>query len=319
MITALTPELFTAAVDAAIRAPSMHNSQPWRFRHQMDTIEVLADPARRLPAADPAGWAGRMACGAAIFNLRVALAARGAPVRVDLLPDSHQPLLLARLTPLSPRPATPAERSLCAAIPQRHSNRYPFLNTAVPIDVRADLVHAARAEGAWFDVLAGPAPVEAVAAIIQAANDRLNHDAAYVAEVAAWTRGDHPEHLDGVSRAAGGPAPEPTELIARRAFSTRATTKTFEQEPLLAVLGSYGDTPADQLTAGQALQHVLLTATSRGLAASMISQPIEVPERREELRRALSRRGAVQMILRIGYAAPAPPSPRRPVADVVDP
>jgi hypothetical protein len=85
----------------------------------------------------------------------------------------------------------------------------------------------------------------------------------------------------------------------------------------MAVLGGSGDWPADQVQAGQALQRVLLTATDLGLAASMFSQPIEAASVREQLRLALGRRAAPQMLIRFGYPRPAPPSPRSAVADRV--
>jgi hypothetical protein len=108
-------------------------------------------------------------------------------------------------------------------------------------------------------------------------------------------------------------------LLARRDFGGRELTGNldFERDPVLAVLGGAGDWAADQVQAGQALQRVLLTATDLGLAASMFSQPIEVAGVREQLRIALGRQAPPQMLLRFWYAATAPFSPRRPVADVL--
>lgn len=78
-----------------------------------------------------------------------------------------------------------------------------------------------------------------------------------------------------------------------------------------------GDRPLDQVVAGQALAKVLLTATTAGLEASMISQPIEVPAARDRLRRSLSRTGYPQLTLRFGYGTPGRPAPRRAVDDVL--
>src|SRR6266542_5346615 len=123
----LAPAEVATAVAAATRAPSMHNSQPWRFRVRSDQIEVLIDPERQLTVADAGGWASRIACGCALFNLRLALAAQGTPAAYRLLPDPGEPLLVARLTPEQRRAPTPVEQRLYAAIPRRHSNRTPFV------------------------------------------------------------------------------------------------------------------------------------------------------------------------------------------------
>src|SRR5437762_617350 len=154
--------VFLAAVEAAVRAPSMHNTQPWRFRVRDGALDVLADHRRRLPAADPFGWAVRIACGAALLNARLAFAVADCPAQVRLRPDPAQPDLLARLVPGPPQPATPLEKSLFAAVPLRHTNRHPFAPEPVPAQVRRDVLAAARVEGAWLDLLIGRGPLAVV-------------------------------------------------------------------------------------------------------------------------------------------------------------
>jgi nitroreductase len=309
---------FEAAVEAAVLAPSMYNSQPWRFRLADEYVDVLVDAGRRLPVSDATGWACRVGCGAAVFNLRLALAVAGRAAVVRLQPDPDDPELLARLSAGPPRPALPVEGRLFRAIWRRRSNRAPFLDKPVPVGVRAELIAAARAENGWLDLLIGPAAVEVAAEMVRVADAALRRDEAYQAELSAWTRRDKAA-MDGVPVAAGGPAPQPHELLARRDFGGRelAGQLDYERDPLLAVLGSGGDWPADQVQAGQVLQRVLLTATDLGLAASMFSQPIEVPGVREQLRQALTRPAPPQMLLRFGYAISTPRSPRRPVPDVL--
>lgn len=308
-----------AAVAAAVRAPSMHNSQPWRFRLREGGIDVYADPARRLPVSDPSGWATRLACGAATYNLRLAFAVQGTPAVVEVRPDITAPDLVARVRPGRPRPATPAERDQYAAIWRRHSNRLPFWPDPVPTDAHARLVAAARAEAAWLELLIGPGPLMVMSEIAHAANRVLHRDPEYTTELTDWTR--HAPAPDGVPAAAGGPSPEPTDLLPGRPFGARprAEGRDFEANPLVAVLGTASNSATDQIRAGQALQAVLLTVTDAGLAASMHSQPIEVPAAREHLRTALGRFGAPQMVLRIGYGQPGYPTPRREPSDVIEP
>jgi nitroreductase len=319
-MTWLDQTAFEAAVEAAVLAPSLHNSQPWRFRLGPDYVDVLVDPGRRLPVSDATGWASRVGCGAALFNLRLALAAGGAPAVVRVLPDLDDPELLARLIPDRPRPVLPVEGRLYQAIWRRHSNRGPFLDRPVPAAARSELIAAARAEDGSLHLLIGPVAVEVAAEMVRVADQALRHDDAYLAELAAWTRRDRGRIADdGVPTVAGGPAPQPHELLARRDFGGPELTghRDFEREPLLAVVGTTGDWPADQVQAGQVLQRVLLTAADLGLAVSMFSQPIEVPGVRAQLRRALTRQAVPQMLLRFGYAISTPHSPRRPVSEVL--
>jgi hypothetical protein len=304
---------YSSAVADAVRAPSMYNSQPWRFRLCDGGIEIRLDAERRLPAADPTGWAARLAVGAAVFNLRLALAVQAWQPEVRLLPEPAQPDLLARVGHGRRRPATPLEQRLWHAIAGRHSNRAPFRPHPVPAGDRARLVAAARTEGAWLALLIGPGPATILARLTDGANQVLLSSAAYRAELAAWTR--HGADLDRVPGVAAG---EPQQPLAPPPVRPAGAGADFELHPLVAVLGTTADTPGDQLVAGQALQCVLLTVADAGLAASLISQPIEVASAREELRLALQQSGAPQMVLRIGYAQPGTLTPRRPLSEVLE-
>jgi hypothetical protein len=129
-----TDQLIGQLLRAAAAAPSMHNTQPWRFRvsNADRAIELRADPARQLPYGDPAGRAAHIACGAALFNLRLAAAAAGLRADARLLPDPREPLLLATVRLAGPHRPAADEGELHAAIEQRHTNRQPFSRRPVP-------------------------------------------------------------------------------------------------------------------------------------------------------------------------------------------
>jgi hypothetical protein len=91
----------------------------------------------------------------------------------------------------------------------------------------------------------------------------------------------------------------------------------FEPNPTLILLFTAGDTPTDWLRAGAALERVLLTATLRGLAATPLSQLLEVPRLRALLADSITGQ-VVQTVLRIGYSTtPAVPTPRWPIEEVI--
>jgi len=319
----ITPTMFTDAVAAGVAAPSLHNTQPWRFRYDAatDSVEVRADRHRTLKIADLGGWGMRLACGAAAYNMTLAFAVAGQPVEVAWLPTNTDPDLQAVLTPVAARPATQEQERLHRAIPRRHSNRQPFRPEPVPLTARAEILRAAREELAWVELVTGVAPVAAVAEITQMAQQVLDREPGYLDELRSWSRrnGRSP---DGVPVASAAPVTAPQDLFPQRDYGTarqpRRAGHDYEADPLVAVLGTAGDLAVDHLRAGYALQRVLLTVTDLGLASSMLSQPIEVPSAREQLRLALGRFGTPQMVLRIGYGEPGPHAARRPALDVID-
>jgi hypothetical protein len=314
-----------AAVALANRAPSVHNSQPWRWRVGPSTVHLFADPDRALPATDPEGRDLRLSCGAALHHLRVALAAAGLAARVHLLPDPAHPDHLASLQ-LHPQAPSDDDLALAAAIERRRSDRRVFSTWPVPAELRDDLRRAAGEQGAQLVVLDTEVQRSAVARLVERAAVEQALTPGVAQETAAWT-GRSRVAGDGVPAAAAPPPGVPGVVPARHLgggeLAPAALGRDESDGTVLAVLATRADTPLDQLRAGQALSAVLLTATRHGLATDPVSQPLEVPLTRAGLRTAcLGGQGEPQVLLRLGWAPPsAPPLPatgRRPVDETIE-
>jgi hypothetical protein len=316
----LTAEQVGSVLVAAVAAPSLHNSQPWRFHCTPTTIELYADTARAMPVADPDQRELLLSCGAALLNLRVAIRALGVHPAVQLLPDPHRPDLLAIVRPQGRSVVTPTDRQLAEAITRRHTNRRPFNPTPVPVPDRTRLRQAAKLEQAWMPTLtAEHLPI--LRRLLDQAHQIQRHDPSFVTEWDYWT-GRNPDSTDGVPATSGGPAPEPQDEWVLRDYSAgqahpRVDGKDFEPNPLIAVIGTFHDLPLAHLQAGQALQRVLLTATTAGLSASLLSQVVEVPATRTQLRELIAGGLWPHAVLRLGYGSAVSPTPRRDLDDVV--
>jgi nitroreductase len=317
--SALSPRLITDLLAAAVTAPSMHNTQPWRFRvrRYSQVIELRADPSRALPYSDPVGRAVHIACGAALFNLRLAAAVAGREAVVKLLPDPLQPVLLASVRLAGLYRALEAELELHAAIARRHTNRLPFSDRPVPPGVLAELVEAARVEGAILHVLDHDETVRVLGLVRDSERDQLA-DPDYRAELARWAGGARDQ--DGIPDSALGPRAFDGPTPVRDFTPGRPRPggyAWFEKTPQLAVLSVHVGDRANWLRAGQALQRVLLTATARGIATSPLTQPLETADA-WQVRDPRSGHEQPQMILRIGYGLPVASTPRRPVSQVLN-
>jgi hypothetical protein len=326
----LTPDAVEQALrDAAARAtlaPSIHNTQPWRFvvsAAGTPRLDLYADSNRRVPAIDPTGRQRAISCGAALFGARAALAAAGLDAVTTLLPDPADLDLLASITIAGPTDAVDdVARRLDGAADARHSNRRRFSPGLIPDGVLDPIAHAAEVEGAWLHQVRDLDDRVAVATLTQRAEALQEADPAYRAELRAWTS-DAPGRTDGIPATA---IPHVTgaahDDVPIRDFDTRGagqlpveTESSLDQT--LLVLGTAGDTRRDWLIAGQALGRTLLELTSAGYVASIFSQVAEIPATREQLRHDLRLTGQPHLLLRAGLAETTPATPRRPLADVI--
>ncbi|MZD05195.1 nitroreductase [Streptomyces sp. SID5785] len=290
--TSVPRSLVSTLVEAAVTAPSLHNAQPWRFVHRAasGTVELHGEPAPR----EPDRRALHLACGAALFGLRAAAAQEGVRAGVELLPD-------------------PADAWHLADV------RLDGSGDPAP---QADPADGA---GAAYDGLAELAP---------ALHERHAGRTPFTDERVP------PELLDGLGASAlieggrlvlpGGLPEESVRELVRASGAFEATDgaagQSFEEHPQLALLGTSGDTPADRLRAGQAMQRVLLQATLDGLSSSVLSPPEAWPGTwpdgadgaAGDARAATGPpTGRVQVLVRFGYGPRSPVAPRRPVTEVL--
>lgn len=316
----LSPERSAEVIRLAGMAPSLHNRQPWRFRLLPHLIELHFDPRGRLPAADPEDRELRLGCGAALLNLRIALEHAGVRPIVTLLPRLHGQTALAEVRAGGGDALAPDDQRLHQAIPKRRSNRRPFLSTPVPEGDRNALARAVREEGGRLHLVESD-QLSALEELVHRAHRAQMDDPKFRSELARWT-GRAEGDAEGVPVSAAGPEREPHDMWVLRDFSAgrarpRVPGKDFENEPLMVVVCSYHAGRLSDLLAGQAMQRMLLTATSLGLVASLISQVVEVDETRQQLRELLGGRLQPQALLRIGYGSPTPATPRLDPANLL--
>lgn len=321
---ALTPNgRLRAAVRWAVLAPSGHNSQPWRFVVRDEALELRADRSRRLPLADPDDRELAIACGAALMNARLALRHLGDEPVVQLLPEPGDRDLLARVTLGAPAVDAAADAALFVAIGHRRTNRAAYEPRDIPGDLLVQLVREVAAEGAWLQLLTEQAQRWELGSLVEEA-DRVQYaDPAFRRELASWIRTNH-EAPDGIR--AYGLGMSDTRALGHR-FAVRLLDigrsrgardrSLVEEAPVAVVLGTDGDSPADWLRAGQALQRMLLRARSESVWAAFHNQPVQVRPLRTRLATTIGRQGHPQVVLRLGYGPAPRPEPRRPAEDVL--
>jgi hypothetical protein len=315
-------------IETAGRAPSVHNSQPWRFRVRAEMVELWCDPRRRT-WSDPSGRDMLISCGAALFGLRLAVRSLGHLPVVDLLPDNGQLRFLARVRVGRLAPADALETRMLAAIPHRHTHRGPFTAAPLPRGLLAGLQNDVLKERAELALVQPGLSYERLAVLAASAARRGDIDPRAKATIRRWTRAAQVQDRvspdrDGIERD-GIPATALVAGPARRAQPGRLAQRDFDLGRNLGLLPAGGgaapaatailftrdDRRADWLHAGQALYRLLLHAASEWVFASLYSQPIEDSVTRTLIRDQLGLPGYPQMVLQFGIAQTAAATARR--------
>ncbi|GLZ36671.1 nitroreductase family protein [Actinokineospora sp. NBRC 105648] len=317
-------ETITGALRLACCAPSVHNTQPWRWRVGRASIHLFADQGRRLPATDPDGRDLLVSCGAALHHLVTALAAFGWRARIHRVPDPADPAHLAAVE-VTPSAPTRADVVAASAILRRRSDRRAYAAWPVDEPRLAALAEAAAHAGVLARVVTGSERAELAELIGRAQRDQSTDDA-YRTELALWS-GRHAGSPDGVPAANTTRETRYGDLVTRR-FSAPALDQHDRSAAggagALLVLGTASDDVVSRLRAGEAMSALTLAATALRLASCPLTQSLQPREIRARLRAdVLHDAMAPQVLLRVGWPAPGvgelPRTPRRPLTDVLDP
>ena len=322
-------DLLRRVVEMATRAPSVHNTQPWRFVVGSGRVDVYADRSRQLTVLDPGGRQLVVSCGAAVGMARLAVRAFGFGCSVELLPDPAGVDHLARLRVGDPEPATADELALAREIGRRRTVRDRFAPTRLATAARTALSRDAEVEQSWLQWV-DSGEDRAVLAVLADRADRIERaDAALRAELAGWLRDGDAGAADGIPAGvlpAVPPALRASDVPLRDfdSYDGGPVEPDPQRLPLpaerpdLAVLCTRYDGPTSWLQAGQATTRLLLRATALSIAASPLGQVLDLPWTRRRLRVELGLAGHAQLVLRLGHARlDGPRSPRRPVDDVL--
>ncbi|MGE2727987.1 Acg family FMN-binding oxidoreductase [Mycolicibacterium vaccae] len=311
------------ALQLACRAPSLHNSQPWRWVVTADRVHLFADTRRLLRAADDSGSEALISCGAALHHFRVAMAAAGWLSTVRRFPDKHDRLHLATVEFTPADTVSDRQRRRADAILLRHSERLPL---AMPAqwDQISDLAETVtETEVVRIDHVSDedrPAMAEAsrLANLLRAADLRYQEELASTIPNFSSREGIPTTALTSAEQ-------QRTVDVGREFPAARGPgrhTATAEDRSTILILSTVDETPESVLRCGEALSAILLDATTAGMATCTVSHVMELPTGRDVVAALLRDRTFPQVLVRVGRSwtlnARPPATPRLPIDEVVE-
>lgn len=316
-------QTISSAVALACRAPSVHNSQPWHVVAQDGAIRLFLQPHRVPHATDHSGREAAISCGALLDHLRAAAAAAGWDAAVARFPNPNDLDHLATVTFSPAELVTDGDRARADAILRRRTDRLPMAGPPNWAVLEPMLRSVVDPDLATLHVLADSMRPQ-LAEASRLTESLRRYDSSYQAELRWWTSPF--EVADGVPFSALVSPSERRRTDVARTFPDGDQHDRRPEVPadhsVIVVLSTDGDTRREALGCGEALSALLLEATLAGLATCTLTHLTEIDASRAIVRTLTGAGGDPQVLVRIGRA-PAlgevpPPTPRRPLADVLE-
>ena len=321
--TTANTDLIAHAIRLACRAPSLHNSQPWRWVVGEVAVDLFADYRRVVRSADRSGREAIISCGAALDHFQVLMTAAGWVTSIDRFPSPDDRDHLASLD-FSPadRDLIAADRARADAIVTRRTDRLPFRAPGEWDVLERTLRETVDLSSVSLDVLPDDARPTLASASRRTEAFRRS-DVYYRDELLWWTDSLHA--CQGVPTSALVSEEERGRVGINREFpvtqiSGRRSDVEFDQAKVL-VLSTPEDTRDDALRCGQVLSTVLLDCTVAGVATCTLSHITEFAESRAVIQDLTGSRAFPQVLIRVGEAPASETTPertrRRPSSEVM--
>jgi hypothetical protein len=319
----LDVEVVKRAVQLACRAPSVHNSQPWRWVAEGAGLHLFVDRCRWVHSADRSGREAIISCGAVLDHLRIAMVAAGWQAHIERFPNPNNRDHLASVEFSPLEFITDTQRERAEAILQRRTDRLPLGRPTYWASFEPVLRSCVDNSVALLDVLSDEVRPQ-LAEASQLTEALRRDDASYHAELQWWTS---PFALsEGVPPDALASASERQRVDVSRDFPARSRTERRADVGAdwskVLVLSTAEDTRTDVLRCGEALSTVLLECTMAGMATCTLTHLIESRDSRDIVRGLIGEHREPQALIRVGIAPPMEDlpaaTPRRPLDDVLE-
>jgi len=310
----------------AIKAPSGHNSQPWKFKLEKNSITIFPDYQRALPVADPDNHELFISLGCALENLVIAAGYFGYHAEVEMnMEDPFKESIRVVLTSGNNQNYD----QLFKNIEIRQSTRSKYNKAIIPPADIEKLNEAGKQDQVLFLLYTEPGKIEPVIEITKRATVLKLSKKEFINELLQWIRFNKraaKKAGDGLySGSIGGPSGPKwlgklfLNLIYDPKREGRMNVNLMKNSSGILIFIAKEKNKEAWVNLGRSFQRVALTATSLNINYAHVNSACEEISARIKLAEVLQLNPEEQplLIIRIGYSAKQPYSFRRPIEEVL--
>lgn len=319
-------EDFTFLVECAIKAPSGHNTQPWKFENIENGIIIHPDFKRALPVVDADNYELYVSLGCALENMLIAGKQKGYSYKVSY-PEQSGSSILIDLT--KDETGNIAPDLLFNEISKRQVTKTKYNDKPLSDDVLKQVGSCFNFEGISMLIFESKKKFEKIIPLIIEANNLQFNNRDFLNELVHWIRfskNEAEKKKDGIWSATMG-MPGLGRFFGSLVMKNFVKSKSEEKRLIdllehtsgLAIFISDTNNAEAWVKTGQAFQRFGLTTTHLGVSHAHLNMPCEEVTVRQKFAKALGVEGCHPLLLiRYGYADKKMPySYRRNFKDVV--
>jgi hypothetical protein len=308
----------------AVLAPSGPNTQPWKLSIKDNEVSLIADFTRSLPSLDPSNRTMYLSHGCLLANTLIAAEHFGFGYDLKCQPDGPSGDRSASIK-FDKKASEPRFPDLFQEITQRHTNRKPFESRAIEAEKLEELKSRIDRQGFRLDIITDYEGKNTMADILARSQKIQLGNKEMRKELANWIRPNTSDARDGLPGYSFGYS-DFESYLGKFIFGTfdmsssraRVETANIIASPAVAVLSTDNDDKLTWIKAGMLFETLFLKATSLNVMFDLFSQPVAIPDLRQEMSQMLNAKYP-QLLIRMGYAQPSRHTPRRLVDEVLIP
>lgn len=320
-IQELTENDYLNIVQSAVKAPSGHNTQPWLFAKEDDSLCIMPDFNRSLPVADPDHRELYISLGCAAETASIAARFYGyiPHLTFENLNNGN-----CKLRILLQKAEKAEEPELFSFISSRQTTRSVYDDSPIPDKYLMMLEQTVTEPGIGITFFKGQDEIRKLTPNIIEANTLQFNDPAFKDELIQWMRFSEKEAMqkgDGLYTACNG-VPAMGRMAGSFVLKNFVTAKSEEKRLLrqldktaaMAMFTAKRNDTEHWIKAGMSFQRFALTSAKLNLSHSYMNMPCQVKSVREKMMNDLGLGNYTPILLiRMGYSKAMPYSFRRNV------
>jgi hypothetical protein len=312
-------------INYAVKAPSGHNTQPWKFRAEGCSLYIYPDYTRSLQQVDGDHHELFISLGCALENTVVAANAFGYRETVTYHFTGDQDFIRISLEPTE----RTKDLNLFLAIDDRQVTRSVYNKQSIPAGQLVDMIVAARERDVFLNIFDTEEEINSLLPFVEEAAALQYGNKDFRKELAQWVRFNDEEaagQKDGL-RSRSLHTPEVPTWMGRLYMNhfvsaegeAKKARELVQSSSALVLFTALNNTKESWVNLGRCYERIALMATALGIRHAHVNMPCEEKAVREKLKRSL---GYVDeeplLLIRLGYAQATPRSYRRRVEEVME-